>query len=121
MRAMTAILSIGFAAGCSAHFVEKRPRRPGPVPEVVLDPGGGHLRYSLKGPAWVVKSRREDAVAKMGAFCGGESKVKILDEVSRDETAASYGGSEDLDDGLNKSGRHYQFQKAHHLYFECAK
>lgn len=115
-----AVPLLGFAAGCAAQFVEKRPRRPGPVPEVVLDPGGGHLRYSLKGPAWAVRSRREDALAKMGAFCGGESKVRILDEVSRDETAAAYGG-EDLEDGLNKAGRHYQFQNTHHLYFECAK
>lgn len=113
------LLAAGAVSGCAAEFVESRVRRPGPVPEVVLDPGGGHLRYSLKGPSWAVRSRRNDALAKMSQFCG-DSKYRILDEVSRDETSATYAG-DDLEEGLSKSGRHYEYQKTHHLYFECGK
>ncbi|MBI5202903.1 MAG: hypothetical protein HY925_15025 [Elusimicrobia bacterium] len=110
------------AAGCTAEFVEKRPRRNGPVPEIVLDAGGGHLRWSLRGGGWLVKSRRADALEQIAAYCGGETKYKIVDEVARVDTEARY-VTDDLgeSENLSKGDRHYESRTVQHLYFECEK
>lgn len=114
--------SAALSAGCTAEFVERRPRRRGPVPEVVIDAGGGHLRYSLRGPAPFVSSRRRDALEKIAEFCGGETRTRIVDEVARVDTEARYvGGDLEDEDGLSKTSRHYESRTVQHLYFECEK
>jgi hypothetical protein len=108
--------------GCAAELLERRPRRPGPVPEVVLDAGGGHFRYSLRGPGWFIAARRRDALEKMGQFCGGADRYRIVDEVARVDTEARYVATDLGDeDALTKSARHYESRTVQHLYFECAK
>lgn len=114
--------SAALGAGCAAEFLERRPRRPGPVPEVVLDAGGGHLRYSLRGPGWFVSSRRQDAIEKMNQYCGGGDRYRIVDEVARVDTQARFVATDLGDeDSLNKSDRHYETRTVQHLYFECVK
>lgn len=109
-------------SGCTAEFVERRARRAGPVPEVVLDAGGGHLRYSLRGFRLAVASRRKDAIEKMEAFCGGPDRYTIVDEVAREDVSARYVATDLADeDALTKNSRHFQSQTVQHLYFECKK
>ena len=120
-KAWAALLLLG-ASGCVAEFVETRPRRPGPVSEVGLDAGGGHLRYSLRGPGWAVASRRKDAFEKIATFCGGPERYRIVDEVARVDTAARYTATDLGDeDSLTKASRHYESRTVQHLYFECEK
>ena len=117
-----AVALAALAAGCSAELVEMRKGRPGPVPGVVLDAGGGHVRYSLRGPRFIVAARRKDALEKMAEACGGEGRFRIVDEVAREETQANFLG-EDLDEEgqISKSSRHYDFVTTQHVYFECEK
>ncbi|MBI4423075.1 MAG: hypothetical protein HY554_05080 [Elusimicrobia bacterium] len=119
MRAWPAALLL-CAAGCAAELVERRPRRPGPVPEVVLDAGGGHVRYSLKGPELLVRRRKRDAWEKMALQCGGPDRFRVVDEVAREEAEASYTG-EELDEPLKATDRHYAVATRQHVYFECVK
>lgn len=120
MRAPRAALLVFCAAGCAAEIVERRPRRAGPVPEVLLDAGGGHLRYSLRGPRLLVERRRQDAWAKMALLCGGESRFRVVDEVAREDVEASFTGDE-LDEPLKATDRHYGTRSRQHVYFECIK
>ncbi|MCX5789665.1 MAG: hypothetical protein NTX64_14345 [Elusimicrobia bacterium] len=110
------------AAGCSAELVEMRKPRPGPVASVVLDAGGGHVQYSLRGPGFVVSARRKDALEKMAEACGGEGRFRIVDEVARQEAQASFlGGDVDEEGEVSKASRHYDFVTTQHVYFECEK
>ena len=121
-RAGWGVLLAAGAAGCAADLVEMRPRKAGPVPDVVLDAGGGHIRYSLRGPGFLVAARRRDALEKMADACGGEGRFRIIDEVAREETHASFiGGDLDEDEGVSKSSRHYEFVSTQHVYFDCEK
>jgi hypothetical protein len=120
--ALGALALAAASAGCSAELVEMRKRKAGPVPDVVLDAGGGHVSYSLRGWGFLVASRRKDALEKMAEACGGEKRFRIVDEVAREETHASFFGDDVDEEGeVSKAGKHYDFVTTQHVYFECER
>lgn len=116
MRAAPLAAAALLAAGCAGELVEMRRRVKGPVPEVGwLDPGGGHAKYSLAGGKWAVEERRKDALAKIGAYCGG--KYRVVDELDRAETETPF--TADLEENVAAGSKHYRKADYRHLYFEC--
>jgi len=114
-----ALAAVLFWAGCGATLVETRPRVKGPVSGVDwIDAGGGHARYGLGGAQWLMRRRREAALAKASTYCGGSGRFKIVDEVDREEAEAPYPAG-DVEENIGSGGRHYAMRKHHHIYFEC--
>ncbi|MBI3547767.1 MAG: hypothetical protein HY078_01820 [Elusimicrobia bacterium] len=106
-------------SACTGELVETRRRVKGPVSSVPwIDAGGGHARYSLRGYGFMRNDRREDVLGKISAYCGGDGKYKIVDEVDREEAETSF-RSEGVERALEEGGTHYRKARYHHLYFEC--
>lgn len=104
-------------SGCVAQVVETRRPKPGPVPEVgLLAPGGGRVRYALKGPKWLVARRRKSAFKKMGKVCGGG--FQVLAEEEREDAETPY-HVEDLDAAALTEAGHYKIEAFRHITFEC--
>lgn len=106
-------------SGCQAQLVETRRPVKGPVAAVGwLDPGGGAARYLLSGANFILEQRRSDAMTRIGVFCGGQGRYKIVDEVDRYASEATF-HDEDLEGKVASGGRHYETDKYRYVYFEC--
>lgn len=118
MRRLAALAAVALLA-CRADFVEKRRRVAGPVPEVgLIDAGGGHLRFALKGPGFVVEGRRKDAFRKMTAYCGGEGSVRVEKEYAREDVETPY-NAQDIEETVARNLAHYKIEEYRHIEFRC--
>ncbi len=117
---MGLILVLVFAiSGCVADIVAMRPRLEGPVAEVgLIDPGGGHVRYALKGPKYLLKKRRKSAFKKMIKHCRGEKLFQIHKEFTRGDVETPYHSTDLTPEKLLEDG-HYQVESYRHIVFEC--
>lgn len=107
--------------GCTAQMVSTRKRQKGPVPEVgVIDAGGGHIRYALKGPKSLVRKRRKNAYKKMAEYCEGMKLVRVLKEYTSDDVETPY-HVDDLDADKLLDGGHYRIDAYRHIEFECVR
>jgi hypothetical protein len=119
MRRALPILALLVLSACVAITVERHPPRKGPVKEVgYVEFGGGQVRYSSEGWAWVVASRRKLALKLMRANCGRDLDPKITDEYTRQDADASYNG-EDIDSSMSIGDQHYVIENYVHLAYEC--
>ncbi len=109
-------------AGCAAtDMVQVRTPRKGPVAGVgIVDPGGGHIRYPLKGPERVVRNRRKAAYRKMAQQCGGKTLFRVKREYSREDDSTPF-DSTDLEAEKLMADEHYQVEDHRHILFECVK
>ncbi|MFH1723390.1 MAG: hypothetical protein ABII00_02090 [Elusimicrobiota bacterium] len=120
-RVLVAAAALAASSGCEASFVETRRRVRGPVPEVgLIDPGGGHARYALKGPVWLVRKRRARAFRKMAGYCEGKDLIRIRKEYSRDDAVTPFQAS-DLDPAKLLESGHYKVESYRHIIFECIR
>lgn len=116
------ILSAGvLLSGCHAVMVQTRPQARGPVPGVVIDAGGGQIKYASQGFGWIVRKRREDALAQIDAYCGGKGQYSIVDEVEREDAEAGFRTEGDVVENINDKAKHYETDRYQHIYFECSK
>jgi hypothetical protein len=98
-----------------------RKARYGPVKAVgVIDAGGGHVKYPLKGGRWIVSKRRKRAFRVMSKHCGGKKYFAILREYSKEDAQAPYHGGE-LDIDKLTAGEHYKVYRYRHILFTCRK
>jgi len=107
--------------GCDASLVSTRRRIRGPVAEVgVIDPGGGHARYAMKGPRWVARKRRKAAFRKMAKYCEGEGLIRIEKEYESEDVMTPF-NSTDLDENKLLETGHYRVELYHHMLFHCER
>lgn len=104
------------ACGCQAMLVESRPRRQAGA---AMEPGGGEVKYSLDGWAWLVRSRAEDARARMESACK-PGTVKVLEEVDRETQEAQFAPGELAENVASGAGQ-YRGAPYRHVYFECVE
>ncbi|MBI5243307.1 MAG: hypothetical protein HY922_06405 [Elusimicrobia bacterium] len=126
-RAFFALAGVLAFLGCRAVVVELRRAVKGPVAEVgYIDPGGGHVRYALRGAAFFVSQRRKDALKLAGRHCGGpkggskDGAVKIVKEWAQEDNETPY-NAEDLEASLRYNLDHYRVEPYQHLLFECVR
>ena len=118
MKASILLAGCLLILGCRAQMVETRKRTRGPVPEVgLIDPGGGRLRYALKGPKFLLRARRQDAFRKMAKLCGGEGRVRIEREYDQDDSETPYHVDDINDTTLAEGSGHYKVESYHHIHF----
>lgn len=123
MKVRAAIFCVlGSLFGCAeVEMMSLRPQRAGPVPEVgIVDAGGGHLRYPLKGPRLVVRKRRERAMRKMAAICRGSALFRITREFTSEDSDTEYAERELSSDTLTQSA-HYRVDAYRHVEFQCVQ
>jgi len=102
-------------------MVETRRRVRGPVAEVgIIDPGGGHVRYALKGPGWLVRGRRKAAFKKMAKYCEGEDLVRVEREYQSEDAMTPFNSS-DLDEQKLMEAGHYRVESYRHVLFRCVR
>ncbi len=123
MTCQTQVFSLSLCVivltGCGASFVERRRRVRGPVAEVgLIDPGGGHVRYALRGPGWLVRARRRKAFKKMAEYCEGKELVRVEGEYSREDVLTPFHAA-DLDEKKLLGTGHYQVEEYRHILFRC--
>jgi hypothetical protein len=117
-RALALALAAALLSACVAVTVERHKPRRGPVKEVgYIDYGGGQVRYSSEGWAWVVASRRKTALKLMSRNCGPDLEPAITDEYSRQDADAAYNGS-DID-AVTMGDQHFLIEHYVHLAYEC--
>lgn len=105
--------------GCAVDIIESRPRRLGTVEGIgVIDPGGGHLRYAIKGGNFWVKKRRRRAFKKMARNCGGEKRFGIKKEYTIEDVETSFQQT-DLAAAKLLEQDHYTIERYRHIIFEC--
>lgn len=114
-------LAVVIFTGCHAVMVQTRPVARGPVPGVVIDAGGGEIKYATQGLGWAVTKRREDALAQMDKYCGGAKSYSIIDEVEREDAEAGFRNEGDVVENLSEKAKHYETDRYQHIYFECSK
>lgn len=108
-------------AGCRAVVVELRKPVKGPVAEVgFIDPGGGHVRYALRGGRVMSGARRRDALRRAGRHCGGLMNVKLVKEWRQDDVETPYNADE-LEAALKLDLDHYRMEPYQHLLFDCVR
>ena len=108
-----------FLSGCRAEMVESLKRMKGPVAEVgLIEPGGGHVRYALKGPSFLVRKRRSDAFKRMARYCEGEDLVRIEKEETREDVETPY-HAQDLSESIGQQLSHYRVETYRHIRFRC--
>ena len=71
-----------------------------------------------EGRDWIRSKRREDALAKIRAFCGGPNSYELTDEVDRENMEASFSG-EHVEDNIGQGAKHFKPRVYRHLFFEC--
>jgi len=108
-------------SGCRAAVVELRRPVKGPVAEVgYIDPGGGHVRYALRGAKFLVNQRRRDALKRAGRHCDGGMNVRLVKEWRQDDVETPYNGDE-LEAALKLDLDHYRLEPYQHLLFDCVR
>lgn len=118
-RASLLLLAACVLSACVAETVERRRPRKGPVKEVgFVDLGGGRVRYSAEGWAWVVGSRRRLALRLMKRNCGRELVPKIVDEYTRQDADASF-AEQDVTSNMDIGAQHYTIEDYVHITYEC--
>ncbi|MFA6093053.1 MAG: hypothetical protein WCU88_07050 [Elusimicrobiota bacterium] len=106
--------------GCRASVVELRKAQKGPVPEVgYIDPGGGQLRWALKGGSLLQRQRRKNALKRAALHCAG-AEVKVKREWTQEDAETSY-QAEDLAESVRLGLEHYRVEPYMHLEFECVR
>ncbi len=106
--------------GCAVEMIELRARRVGPAGVGVIDSGGGHLRYPIKGGQFSVKKRRSRAFKKMAKHCGGEKRFRIKKEYTIEDVETSFQQT-DLEASKLLEQGHYTVERYRHILFECAE
>jgi hypothetical protein len=120
IRALSAAALL-LLSGCRAELVESSKRMKGPVAEVgLIDPGGGRVRYALKGPSLLVRKRRADAFKRMARYCEGEDLVRIEKEETREDVETPY-YARDLDESIGQQLSHYKVEIYRHIRFRCVE
>jgi hypothetical protein len=108
-------------SGCRGSVVELRRPVKGPVAEVgYIDPGGAHVRYALRGAAFLVKMRRSDALKRAGRHCGGALNVKLVKEWRQDDVETPY-NADDLEASLKLDLDHYRLEPYQHMQLDCVR
>ncbi len=120
MKKAVPLFCAALICGCAVDMVESRPRRMGSVEGVgVIDPGGGHLRYPIKGGNFLIKKRRRRAFKKMARHCGGEKRFRIKKEYTIEDVETSFQQT-DLEAAKLLEQDHYTVERYRHVVFECA-
>lgn len=113
-------LAIAFAGCADTDIVYLRKQRKGPVPEVgITDPGGGHIRYPLKGPEKLKRIRRKKAYKRMAQICRGETLFRVMRVYTSEDADTPFDATNLEPDKL--LGKHYMIEKYRHIYFECVQ
>ena len=113
-------------AGCSAVVVDLRRPVKGPVPEVgYIDPGGGQVRYALRGASFLVSQRRAHALRLARRHCAAflppqkkSPAIRIAKEWTQEDSETPY-NAEELDVSLKNDLEHYKVEPYRHLEFQC--
>ena len=108
-----------FCAGCAdTDIVYLRKQRKGPVPEVgITDPGGGHIRYPLKGPEKLKRKRHKRAYKRMAKICRGETLFRVMRVYTSEDADTPFSATNLVPEKL--LGKHYTIEKYRHIHFEC--
>lgn len=121
MKRAVLLFCAALICGCAVETMEIRPRRMGPVEGVgVIDPGGGHLRYAIKGGNFMIEKRRKRAFKKMAKHCGGEELFRIKKEYTIEDVETSFQQT-DLEAAKLLEQNHYTIERYRHVVFECAE